>query len=361
MTATHQSSSKQRVLGFPFQQTWIMGGAICALLWLTGCDPAYRAGRGPQRIEPPDNSIPHWVLQPPIDFTYVYGVGTDLRKDRNRAIAEGRRDIARQLHIVIRGDDQDINDIDLDDDTGNQPLTSIDHLEVPGITVTKEIETEHCLYVQVSLNREAWASSLLTNIDGLDKEILQVLDRHQQQPDIDSQAHPIGSAARLHQRLMPLVSKREEKARHFHIAKPGGYLPEAPMTSAVMREKLAAVLAAVSVDMVAAPDLDPILPQLTATCANLGLNMTPGAVHPLLRLKLTLNSSTSMVDGMERLDGSFRSTIETGDGKNLGGITITLRASSLTNTVARDRLMRKILVRWAEYLEHDFVAYLTRL
>ncbi len=361
MIDIHQSSSNQRILGFPFQWTWIISGVICATLWLAGCDPAYRAGRGPQRIAPPDNSIPHWVLQPPIDFTYVYGVGTDLQKDRNRAIAEGRRDIARQLHIVIRGDDQEITDIDVDDDLSNQAVTSIDHLEVPGITVTKEVETEHCLYLQVSLNREAWATSLLTTIDGLDKEIIQALNRHQQQPDIDPQAHPIGSAARLHQRLMPLVSKREEKARHFHIAKPGGYLPEAPMTSAVMREKLARVLAAVSVDIVAAPDLDPILPQLTATCANLGLHMTPGAVHPLLRLKLTLNSSTSVVDGMERLDGSFRSTVETGDGRNLGGITITLRSSSLTNTVARDRLMRKILVRWAEYLDNDFVAYLTHL
>jgi hypothetical protein len=68
-----------------------------------------------------------------------------------------------------------------------------------------------------------------------------------------------------------------------------------------------------------------------------------------------------MVDGMERLDGTFRSIVETGDNKNLGGITITLRSSSLTDTVARDRLMRKILVRWAEYLDRDFVAYLTRL
>jgi hypothetical protein len=29
--------------------------------------------------------------------------------------------------------------------------------------------------------------------------------------------------------------------------------------------------------------------------------------------------------------------------------------------VARDRLMRKILVRWARYIDEDFVGYLTRL
>jgi hypothetical protein len=341
---------------------WTMIGILCTLIWFTGCEPVYRTGRGPKRVEPPDNSIPHWVLHPPIDLTYVYGVGTDLRKDRNTAIEEGRRDIARQLHIVIRGDNFNANDIDLDvEDNGSSPVTSLDHLELPGITITKEVVTEHCLYLQVALNREAWASSLLVAITGIDQEINQVLDSHKNKPEIDPRTHPIGSAARLHQRLMPLVNTREEKARHFHIAKPGGYLPNAPITSSAMRETLASVLAAVSVDMVAAPDLDPILPQLTAACANLGLSITPGAANPLLRLKLTLNSSQSVVDGMERLEGTFRCTVETGDGRNLGGINITLRSSSLTNTVARDRLLRKIQVSWADYLDSDFVSFLTRL
>ncbi len=332
---------------------------IGGMLLLTSCEPPYREGRGPERIEVPQNTIPPWVLQPPINSTYVYGVGTDLKKNRSTAIAEGKQDIARQLHIVIRSDDQD--DIDLEDEIGSRPRVSINHLELPGITVVKQEETEHCLYVQVALNREAWATSLLTRIKSLDDEIASVLASHDQEPEIDPLIHPIGSVARLHQRLMPLVNEREEKAKHLQIAKPGAYLANAPITSATMRENLARVLSVVTVDIVAAPDLDPILPQLIATCANIGLSITPGADNPTLRLKLTLSSNHIMVDGMERLDGTFRSIVETGDNKNLGGITITLRSSSLTDTVARDRLMRKILVRWAEYLENDFVAYLTRL
>jgi hypothetical protein len=64
---------------------------------------------------------------------------------------------------------------------------------------------------------------------------------------------------------------------------------------------------------------------------------------------------------MERLDGTFQSLVETGAGASLGGITISLRSSSLTDTIAQDRLMRKILVRWGEYIENDFVEYLARL
>jgi hypothetical protein len=329
---------------------------------LSSCDlPKYRAGREPARVEVQDQNVPHWVLQPPIDPHYTYGVGTDLRKNRDRAFAEGRRDIARQLRIVIRGDEQDEEDVELDEDSTSRPRLSVDHLELPGITITKQVETDHCLYLQVALNREAWATGLRTRISELDREIDGVLANHRQNPEIDPEKHPVGAAARLHQRLLPLVSAREDKAAQLQIAKPGAGAPTPPITSAEMRERLARVLDAVSVDIVAAPDLEPILPQLIATCASTGLRITPGAAKPTLRLKLMLSSHQLMVDGMERLDGTFQSMVETGDGKSLGGITITLRSSSLTDTIARDRLMRKILVRWAEYMDKDFVAYLTRL
>jgi hypothetical protein len=334
---------------------------VIVLALLVACEPKYRPGREPPRAETRSNAVPSWVLQPPLDPDLTYGVGTDLRKDRNTAIAEGRRDIARQLRIVIRGDGQEEEDLDLADEPNARPRVAIDHLELPGLTVTRQTETDHCLYVQVALNRTAWAESLQNRIGELDREIAAVLANHERQPEIDPVAHPVGSAARLHQRLMPLVGTREEKLAHLQIAKPGAIMPAAPITLADMRERLRRVLDRVSVDIVASPDLEPILPQLTATCAGIGLRITPRAPKPTLRLKLTLQSTRMQVDGMERLDGTFQSLVETGTGSSLGGITINLRSSSLTDTIAQDRLMRKILVRWGEYIENDFVEYLARL
>jgi hypothetical protein len=339
---------------------FMLASAVLIACSMASCDPQYRAGRGPERITPPDNSIPHWVLHPPLSQQYVYGVGTDLKKNRAAAIAEGQRDIARQLHIVIRGD-QHQDEIDFDEDSGGPARMVVNQLELPGITITKQFETEYALYLQVALDRQAWAASLRSRISALDNDIQQVLTSHRTNPEINPQMHPIGATARLHQRLQPLVSEREEKAQQLQIAAPGEFISPAPISSATMRENLAAVLTSVQVDIIAAPNLQPILPQLTASCANLGLRITPGAAQPTLRLKLTLQHQQMTVDGMERLEGTFQSTVETGDGKNLGGITITLRSSSLTQTVARDRLNRKILVRWAEYLDNDFIAYLTRL
>jgi len=334
----------------------------CALVLQVACEPQYRPGREPQRVESRSNAIPTWVLQPPLDLDYTYGVGTDLRMDRNTAIAEGRRDIARQLRIVIRGDGQEEDDLEIEDDPNGRKRVSIDHLELPGITVTKQAETDHCLYVQVALNREAWATGLRNRITELDRDIAAVLTSHEHQSEIDPKTHPVGAAARLHQRLMPLVSAREDKLSHLQIAKPGSIAPQAPITLAEMRERLRLVLDRVSVDIVADPDLEPVLPQLTATCAGIGLRIVrPGTAKPTLRLKLTLSSKQMTVDGMERLEGTFQSLVETGDGTSLGGITIILRTSSLIETVAHDRLMRKIQVRWAEYIEKDFVDYLTRL
>lgn len=334
---------------------------VIALALLVACEPKYRPGREPPRAETRSNAIPSWVLQPPLDPDFTYGVGTDLQMDRNNAIAEGRRDIARQLRIVIRGDGLEDDDDDFADEPNARPRVTIDHLELPGLTITRQAETDHCLYVQVALNRTAWAEALQNRIRELDRDIAAVLANHERQPEIDPAKHPVGSAARLHQRLMPLVSAREEKLAHLQIAKPGVITPAAPITLAEMRERLRLVLDRVSVDIVAAPDLEPILPQLTATCAGIGLRITPGAAKPTLRLKLTLHSMRQQVDGMERLEGTFQSLVETGAGSNLGGITIRLRSSSLTDTIAQDRLMRKILVRWGEYIENDFVEYLARL
>jgi hypothetical protein len=330
---------------------------FAAALFVAGCEPTYRVGREPVRHDP-QNGPPEWVAQPPLDSRYVYGVGADLNHDRTRAIADGRRDIARQLGIIIRGDEQEAEDVELEaENPGTRPRVSIDHLELPGITVTKQTDTPRCLYVQVALNREAWATGLRGRIDELDNALRASIA----QP-ADPGATPVATTARLYQRLMPLVQEREDKASHLQIADPGGRAPVPPESSAGLRERLARTLDAVIIDLVADPSLEPIIPQLTAACANLGLRIAPGAEKPVLRLKLTLVSTSLVADGMERLDGTFQCTVLSGrDAGNLGGIRITLRSSGVTDTVARDRLMRKILTRWSEYLEQDFVSYLTRL
>jgi hypothetical protein len=340
----------------------LLCAGLAAILAVPGCgEPAYRPGRGITRTEVKDEGVPAWVNNPPLDSRLIYGVGADVRRDRARAIADAKHDIARQLHIVIKGDGQDdeaLDDEDQDDPaTGARPRVAVDHLELPGVTVTRQSETPRCLYVQVALNREAWATGLRQRINELDAQIKAVLD----EPVVDD-GHPIGATARRHQRLLPLVADREEKLSHLEIADPGGPMPSAPITSAAMHEELARLLDRVTVDIVADPALEPILPQLAGSCANFGLRVTQGLPDAVLRLRMQLVVTPLQVDGMERLDGKFdTSTVLVKDARELGHFHVDARASSLTDTVARDRLMRKIISSWTSYLEHDFVGCLTHL
>ena len=40
--------------------------------------------------------MPAWVNNPPLDLHVIYGVGADVRHDRERAMIDARHDIARQ-------------------------------------------------------------------------------------------------------------------------------------------------------------------------------------------------------------------------------------------------------------------------
>jgi hypothetical protein len=339
----------------------LAGASAAALLiaLLGACsEPPYRAGRGPAARPPDGDGMPAWVNNPPLDLHVVYGVGADVRHDRERAMIDARHDIARQLHIVVEGDGRDDEDVEVDDQlsaSGAHPRVLVDHLELPGLTMTRLADTPRCLYVQVALNREAWAASLRQRIAELDAQIAGAL-----QVTGAGGAHRVATAAARYQRLLPLLSDREEKVSHLQIADPGSPLPMGQTSLAAERELLTAELDQVSVELIADPELEAVLPQIAGSCANLGLHMAGGGPAPTLRMRLQLRVSALPVEGMIRMEGDFdAATVK--DGREIGNFHIHLRSSSLTETIARDRLMRKILLSWTDYLEHDFASCLTHL
>ncbi len=333
--------------------------ATLLVVLLGACsEPPYRAGRGPAARTPDGDGMPAWVNNPPMDLHVVYGVGADVHHDRERAMIDARHDIARQLHIVIEGDGRDDEDTEVDDQlsaSGAHPRVMVDHLELPGVTMTRMADTPRCLYVQVALNREAWAASLRQRIAELDEQVAAAL-----RVAPPGGARQVAAAAARYQRLQPLLSDRDEKVSHLQIADPGSPVPPGRTTLAAERERLSAELDQVSVELIADPELEAVLPQISGSCANLGLHMAPGGPAPTLRLRLQLRVNALPVDGMMRMEGDFdAATIK--DGRELGNFHIHLRSSSLTETIARDRLMRKILLSWTDYLEHEFVGCLAHL
>jgi len=341
------------------QQAWASAAALLMVLLGACSEPPYRAGRGPAPKSPDGDGMPAWVNSPPLDLQVVYGVGADVRHDRERALLDARHDIARQLHIVVEGDGRDDEDVEIDDQlsaSGAHPRVLVDHLELPGLTMTRMADTPRCLYVQVALNREAWATALRQRIAELDIQVAAALAAL---PGVDQRG--VAAAALRYQRLLQPLSDREEKVSHLQIADPGSPAPQGQTTLAAERERLTRALDAVSVEVIADPELEAVLPQITGSCANIGLHVAPGGLAPTLRLRLQLRVNALPVDGMIRMEGDFDAAVTARDGHELGNFHIHLRSSSLTETIARDRLMRKILLNWTDYLEHDFAGCLTRL
>jgi hypothetical protein len=153
--------------------------AAMLVVLLGACsEPPYRAGRGPAAKSPDGDGMPAWVNNPPQDLRVVYGVGADVHHDHERAMIDARHDIARQLHIVVEGDGRDDQDVEVDNQlsaSGAHPRVLVDHLELPGLTMTRQADTPRCLYVQVALNREAWTAALRQRIAELDAQVASAL------------------------------------------------------------------------------------------------------------------------------------------------------------------------------------------
>jgi hypothetical protein len=65
---------------------------------------------------------------------------------------------------------------------------------------------------------------------------------------------------------------------------------------------------------------------------------------------------------MDKAEGAFHATVRrASDNSQLGSISVRLRASATTTALARERLLRKLLERWQDYLDGEFVECLGRL
>lgn len=333
----------------------ILAAGLAALA-LAGCE--FRPNRGPSRVKPDDNA-PAWFSNPPIDARLIYAVGADPQHDRAKAMTDARRNLASQLHVVLRSDGSDLDDGFVPATAAGEPPLLIDDL--PGVQLDKQFDAPSCLYVMITFNRAGWADALRARIDQLDGQIRATMAAAPAAPEATST--PVGNAARNYLALLPLVREREEQAARLRLAAGEAAVQTAPMSSAGLRQQLAAVAGLISVDINADPNLAPIQAQLNDAAAGMGLNIVAGNPQPALRVRLSLQEVTALnIDGLERLDATFVASVENGkDGRNLGGLSVKFRSSGLTDSVARERLNAKLMQRWKSYLENEFVSCLQRL
>lgn len=327
-------------------------GLAVVLVIAAGC--AYRPGRGPERIAPKDNSPPSWYSNPPLDTRMVNAVGAAAGRDREAAVAEARKDLARQLHITI-----DNNGDEIDDQTTpafQRPATlHVKTLDLPGVKITRMEQTEDATYVLLTFDRPAWAESLRSRIRSVDGRIRDALIRPA------TARSTVGATAQRHQLLRPLIAERDELYTYLLVADPSTEIAPASPTAESLRNDLAQACSGLVVDLSLSSALEPIERDLVGALASLGLQVRPGAGDADLHIDLKLSIDQRMVDGMDRAEGTLSASVQRADRQSLGSISIQIRASSSSASIARDRLLSKLAERWREYLDDGFVDCLTRL
>lgn len=327
---------------------------ICATILLAiagGC--AYRPGRGPERVAPQDSTPPAWYSNPPMDTRLMYAVGAAAGRDQEAAVSEARKDLARQLHLVLDSNGEEVDD-QTAPDTQRPATLHLKSLDLPGVKITRIERTEDAVFVLLAFDRTAWAESLRSRIRGVDGRIQDTLRNP------GPARTTVSAAARRHQMLRPLIAERDDLYARLLVAETGTEIAPAALTAERLRNDLAHACSGLVADLTLSSDLEPIERDLVGALASLGLRVRPGAAEADLHIDLSLNIEQRSVDGMDRSEGTLTATVRRGDRQSLGTLSVQVRASSSSATIARDRLLAKFAERWREYLDDGFVDCLTR-
>lgn len=324
------------------------------VLLCIGCE--YRPGRGPARVDPRAEELPAWVTSPPSDTHIVYAVGSAVPNDRASAVAEARKSLAKQLRITIDDNGDEVEDISLPPGTQQPATLHVKTFDLPDVKIVKLEQTTHALFVLLSFDRAAWATGLRQRIRDVDDRIQDALARPAEARSV------LVAAAKRHQLLRPLVNERDELYARLLVAEPATEIASCALTTERLRNELATAASGHRVQLALDSHLEPAERNMVAALVRMGFQTQTNASGATLRLDLRLIQDARRIDGMERVEGTFVATVyRVSDGSLLGNISIRRRVNGLEVSIARDRLLNRLVEDWREYLDSEFINCLTRL
>jgi hypothetical protein len=316
-----------------------------------------------------DFGPPAWYGKPPQEEGRLFAVGA--ADDHDGALARAQQDLVSQLRLSIKSSTTHSENYSSQEATGTdraerlaqnarskvQAKASAEDL--PGVTVVEQIVRSGTTYVLLRLDRQAWATELRNRIAALDALLPSEAAAVAALP-ATTPAQRLAAAGAHIRRLLPLLVERDENLTRLRTALPGSPMPPDVVDRGALDRRLSNLLADLSVVLPADPSVAPLTAQLIESLRAVGLRTVDPHHTGVLQLPLVLTTRSETIDGQIRLDGqltgSLRLSPEAG-GTQLGGISLTERASSARPEVARERLYQKLALRLAE----DLDARLTRM
>lgn len=347
-----------------------LGISLCVTLALTsgcGSDSLLR----PLGLAPAETA-PAWFQHPPHEAGWLYAVGSAGPNEADAALAKARQDLVSQLSLTIHSSTTSSETYSSQEATGQgraerlaqaarsqvQAQASAD--ELPGVQVVERVEQSTGTYVLLRLDRQAWAADLRTRIADLDAQLTTQAAAITALP-IDTPAQRLTAAGTQIRRLLPLLVQRDECLTRLRIALPGTAMPPDAINRAALDNRLENLLADLTVSLPTDPSVKPLESQLINSLRAVGLRTVPAGQNGVLTLPLTLTTRSETISGQVRMDGQLTGSLslaaEAG-GTQLGGISLTERASSTREDVARERLYQKLAKSLADDLDQRLMKML---
>lgn len=337
-------------------------GILALALLLASCGGGGGSSRDTSNPKA-DTDAPSWLLRPPTAPGKLYAAGAGPNRDA--AQENARFNLVAQLQINISGSrsgqshyhssegtDQARSER-LEEAITQRIVARINQQELPGISIEAEHPGETRHYVLLVFNRQAWAASLHSRIDEIDRDIANA-----RMSALDTESEdPLVAARRLYQEVMPLIAEREEMSRRLRIAVPGITINPPPIDVGALRDRLASLLNDISIELPA--ELTIINAAITNSLASQGFTVMEAGQGAIMRLKLNLDTHERELGGSIRCDGSLTgSLVNNITGQVMTGIALNARGGSNTAALAQQRVRENLADELADFLDTHILGLL---
>ena len=165
----------------------------------------------------PKNAIPSWVLSPPVDKRYLYGVGSviqtdDLVADIKSARQQANADMANQLRVTVSQSNVQSTQVSQTNSQSEQVLkafSSTTRMDTESLVLEQSetienVATGKYVYVLQRFDRAKISSKIRRELDELDGELEKIASSADKKGDLVDQWQSILPA-------LPLLSERAQK------------------------------------------------------------------------------------------------------------------------------------------------------
>ena len=313
-------------------------------------------------LVPGRDEAPAWVRSAPVEPGALFSVGSGGGRDA--AISSARAELARSLRVSIDASSRAL--ARAEDQRGSRSgrserfessyvsdaRSSARIEDLPGVTVVEVVAHAGETWALLRLDRAAWAEDLRAGLAANDQALAALA-----LPPAASAA----SAAKLLRAGAPLWAERERLVAGLRLAAPGVLPPNPPFDKFAWQHGIDLALAGIGLDLIAGAELAQLRPLLAEACARQGILL---AANAPLRLALDLDVREQRVaisdQSQWRLDGMLSGRVLDANQRELGGFTLSERASAGDAAEARRRLLAKLADRLAADLDRRLVEFIAR-